>query len=392
MRRKPYFTSRNKLTLVRNGQEFIDTCCAMVQQAQQKILFHTYAFEADGVTRPFVEALIAKAEQGIPVFMITDGFGSVDISSELKTRFSASNVRCAVFSPILSKRFDNIGRRLHQKLLLVDNNQALVGGINHCEHFILPAKGNPWLDYALLLEGEEVYRLERKVQKLYAKAFPQEWPLINSLIQVDPNPPDTCLLVRTNVNDFMRFSSEIYRSHLRAIRTAKNRIQIFATYFLPGKRLLKELKRATRRGVKVELIFGATSDHPTERWSSKYLYTWYLKNNFCIYEWDDSIVHGKLALIDNQWLTLGSYNHNHLSRYINLELNLEVEDKGFAKIISREIEDVKSHCREISEESWRTDTKPWQSMLYFSTYIMASVITLISTIFIIRRKERDFNE
>ncbi len=392
MLRKPYFTTHNRLALVRNGQEFIDTCCQMVTGAQQKILFHTYAFEDDEVTHPFVEALIEKAKQGIEVFIIIDAIGSIEISSDLKARFDESHVRFSYFAPLFSKHLENVGRRLHQKVLVIDNDKALVGGINHCQHFVKPAKGEPWLDYALLLEGEEVYRLQRKVQRLYSKYFPKDWPRLRQLIKPNNKPPEECLLVRANANDFMRFHSEIYQSYIRAIRMSKRRIQIFATYFLPGKRLLKELKRARLRGVSIELIFGATSDHPTERWSSKYLYNWYLKNDFLIYEWDESIVHGKLALIDDEWLTLGSYNHNHLSRYINLELNLEVSDRNFARMISAEIEDVKSHCRVISQQSWRHDTTLLHSALYFSTYMLANVITLISTIFIIRKKEQNFND
>ena len=392
MLKKPYFTSHNRLSLVHNGQEFIDVCCQMVAGAQQKILFHTYAFEADDVTQPFIDALVKQAEQGVQVFVLIDAIGSTEIPIELKTRFDESNVNFSYFAPIFSKHLEHIGRRLHQKLLVTDNSLALVGGINHGQHFIKPVTGEPWLDYALLLEGEEVFRLQYKVQRLYAKYFPRQWLQLKPLIAKDRNLSESSLLVRTNVNDFMRFKSEIYRSYLKAIRESKRNIQIFATYFLPGKRLLTELKHAAQRGVKVELIFGATSDHPTERWSSKYLYTWYLKNNFAIYEWDDSIVHGKLALIDDEWLTLGSYNHNHLSRYINLELNLEVFDRAFAKIIAKEIESVKKHCRVVSEQSWRNDTTLLQSTLYFLTYMLANVITIISTVFIIRKKEKKLND
>lgn len=385
------FTKRNKVSLVCNGDEFVDTCCRLVGEASEKVLFHTYAFEVDDITQPFIDALLRKGGEGVPVYMIIDAFGSGEISSKLKKRFAQSNIHFCYFAPFISKRLENIGRRLHQKVLVIDNNKALVGGINHGRLFIKPQDGTPWLDYAALLEGEEVFRLQKKVSRLYQRYFPEQWWRLKNLIGKVDSPPQGNVLVRTNVNDFMRFRSEIYRSQLRAIRTAKVSVQLFATYFLPGKKLLKELKRAVRRGVAVELIFGAYSDHPTERWSSKYLYNWYLKNDITVYEWNKSVIHGKVALIDGQWVTIGSYNHNHLSRYINLELNLEIWDKEFADHIADEIARIKQQCIEITEDDWRENTTVLQSLLYLGTYMLANMMGLISTLLIIRRKKSRFN-
>lgn len=392
MLNKPYFTQNNRVSLIHNGQDFIDACCSVVAQAEQKVLFHTYAFEADSVTQPFVDLLIEKAKQGVKVFVIIDAIGSKDVPSDIRQSFARSGVHFCYFAPIISRRLENVGRRMHQKVLVVDNHMAIVGGINHCEHFILPPDKAPWLDYAVLLEGEEVYRLQRKVQHYYAKYFPEQWPSLRALIAPETSQTKQRVLVRTNVNDFMRFRSEIYRSHLRAMRKAKQCIQILATYFLPGKRLLKELKRARRRGVRVELIFSKSSDHPTERWSAKYLYSWYLKNGISVYEWDRSIIHGKVTAIDDDWVTLGSYNHNHLSRYINAEINLEIFDRNFASTMAKEIERVKSECQEITEQTWRKNTTFFQSLLYFFTYAIASAMTLLSAIIIIRRKDSSLNE
>jgi cardiolipin synthase len=392
MLNKPYFTKNNRISLVCNGDEFIETCCTLVSEAKQKILFHTYAFEADEVTQPFIEALLKKAQQGVHVFMMIDAIGSNEIPSELKRKLAESRIHFCYFSPIVSRRLENVGRRMHQKVLVIDNDKALIGGINHGKHFIKPPDRDPWLDYAALVEGEEVYRLQCKIQRFYARYFPEDWPLLRSLIQEHSSPPCSFVRVRTNVNDFMRFRSEIYRSHIRGVRRAKQSIQILATYFLPGKKLLKELKRAARRGVKVELIFSKLSDHPTERWSSKYLYSWYLENGIHIYEWDKSIIHGKVTLVDDQWVTLGSYNHNHLSRYINAELNLEVLDKPFARSVGSELSRIKSQCREIDVQAWREGTTVLQSLLYFSTYALASFMTLVSALIIIRKKEPKFTE
>ena len=196
------------------------------------------------------------------------------------------------------------------------------------------------------------------------------------------------LKAKSLVNDFMRFKSEVYQSYLKAIRNSEKSIKITATYFLPGKRLLRELKKASKRGVEIELIFGEVSDHPLERYSSRYLYSWYLNHGIKIYEWNKSILHAKAALIDDDWVSIGSYNHNYLSRYICLELNVELIDKEFANKMDEQFKYIKENSIQVEKQEWSKKTSWLRIAFYFITYTFSNLITLIATLFIVRKKEK----
>ena len=384
---KQTYTRNNRVKLVKNGPEYIKACIELIREAKEKILFHTYIFEEDEVTAPVAEELIKKAREGVKVFFLIDGFGSPELGAELKARFNKAGIHWDVFAPVFSRRMEHIGRRLHQKVLVCDNNKALTGGINLAAKFICPTGDNPWLDYAILIEGEEVYRLQRKILRLYRKHFPSQKSFLRESLAKESFNFEPKVPARALVNDFMRFKTEIHRSFIKALRESKESIKITATYFLPGKRLLRELKRAAKRGVKIELIFAERSDHRWERWPSRYLYSWYLENNLEIYEWGDSILHAKAALVDNKWVSIGSYNHNYVSRYGCLELNVEVLNDQFAQEMDLEFERIKARSKKINRDSWRENTSWQRKAFYFITYHLSNVLTFFSLLIAIRKKE-----
>ncbi|MBC77152.1 MAG: hypothetical protein CME64_14165 [Halobacteriovoraceae bacterium] len=384
---KQKLSENNKATLLKNGTDAVDAHIKLVKEAKEKILFHTYIFHEDSITEDFYEALIEKASQGVKVFFIADAFGTPELSKELKKRMEKAGVNWAYFAPFFGKRFQHLGRRLHQKLLLIDNDKAITGGINLAKKFIDPEDANPWLDYSVLIEGEEVYRLQRKVKSLYVKHFPEHSNFLHSSINRKQFNFENPVKARTLVNDFMRFKTEVHRNYVDAIRKAEKSIKITATYFLPGKRLLKELKKASKRGVEIELIFGEVSDHPMERYSSRYLYSWYLNHGIKVYEWNKSILHAKAALIDDDWVSIGSYNHNYLSRYICLELNVELINKEFATKMDEQFSYIKENSTQVQKREWSKKTSWLRIAFYFITYTFSNFITLVATLFIVRKKE-----
>lgn len=381
------FTNNNRVRFLVNGDDYVQACLELINEAKEKIIFQMYIFEEDLVSRPVVDALIKRSEEGVKVFFLLDAFGSPELSSELKERFARSGVHFSWFSPLLSRKFEHIGRRLHQKVLIADNQKAVTGGMNLAKKFIKPEGDKPWLDYGVLIEGEEVYRLQRKCLSLYLRNFPGQRDYLKSSLRKQVFSFTSPLPARTVVNDFMRFRTEIYQSYLRNLSGAKDSVKITATYFLPGKRMLKELKRAAQRGVKIELIFGERSDHSLERWSSRYLYSWYLKHGLEVYEWGESILHAKAAVIDGNWVSIGSYNHNYISRYACLELNVEISDKSFASQVDGEFEKVKRNSKKISRSEWSKGNRPGRAILYFLSYSLANVLTFLSLLFVFRSKD-----
>tara|TARA_Y100000768_G_scaffold389002_1_gene390038 strand:- start:13761 stop:14921 length:1161 start_codon:yes stop_codon:yes gene_type:complete len=375
-------TLSNQVELIRNGFEFIQSNLELIKDAKNFIFLHTYIFEVDETTKPIIKQLIEASKRGVEVYIILDALGSQDFPEKTEQDLVKAGVRIKYFTPLF--HFYRTARRMHQKLLLIDNEKAIVGGINLARRFNNPDQNLPWLDYSVLITGEEVHNLYLKSLRHYTKYFKDKrsqilnWKGIHSL-------SSTQCIVKSIENDWIFQYKEVTQSYLQSISEAKVRIIIMATYFLPGKRLLKELKKARKRDVEVLLIFGAFSDHPVVQAAERYFFDWYLQIGFKIYLWDRSIVHGKLALIDDTWVSIGSYNHNFLSKFGNCELNLEIINNQFASDVEKEINNVLQKCKPVTNET----SQKYSKSVGILTYILLNILTLFSLIFLYRQSEEE---
>lgn len=293
-------------------------------------------------------------------------------------------IHAARFAPLLHFFKYNLIRRLHSKVLVIDGIKAIVGGINIGSLYW--DKENTWLDYSVLTYGGHVTSILHRIAPLYHKYFknhpflPQIFMKPKLSIVMDAN-------IKVRINDWPHFYNEIHKCHLANIRQAKNSIIIIGTYFLPGKSIIKELKRASKRGVKITIIFGTESDVVLAKLAAQYLYPMYLQAGINIVQWSQSVVHGKVILFDNETVSIGSYNHNYLSRYFNHELNLEIWDKPFAQTMFNELTNIIEKCDPITIKSWNKNShfmkRPMNTFIYF----FSNVIFLFVQLFTIQKRE-----
>jgi cardiolipin synthase len=238
-------------------------------------------------------------------------------------------------------------------MLVVDGERCIVGGINLSARFIDPPNQCPWLDYAIFLEGPVVKEIQYKAQRHFFKYFKTFRPQKINYHHLEFDPE-----IVPVINDWLYRKQEVYREYLKAILNAKEEITLIASYFLPNKKLLNRLKKQAKKGVRINIIMGHNSDHFFDIWPRKYFYNWFHKNNIHIYEWNQSIVHAKLTLIDNRWCSVGSYNFNALSDYGNSELNLNITEKGFVRKAQAEVMAIK----EFSTHFYPTQLSLWQRL------------------------------
>ena len=370
-----------EIKLLRNGHDFIQSHIELISQAKSIIQLHTYIFEEDEVTKYIIEELIFAAERGIKVFLILDAFGSSNLSETSQRKIYNAGIKLTFFTPFLS--FKNIGRRLHQKVLLVDQTRAIIGGINISKKFNSPSIGEPWLDYSCLIHGASAYQLCQAVAPLYHSQFPENK---EDFLQFKNKKPVEKCQTYILINDWIKRKQEIYNAYLEAINNAEKEIDILATYFLPGKKILEALKNASQRGVIVNLYFGTQSDNYLGLKASQFLYHWYLASNINIYEWNKSIIHGKIALIDNYWSTVGSYNHNFLSRYGNSEINIEIESKNFAKNVKKEFQEIRLSSTQITQSSFRQRNSIIDLLFLKFTNVLLNIITLLSLLLLYKQE------
>jgi cardiolipin synthase len=266
---------------------------------------------------------------------------------------------------------------MHEKLVVVVGTYALVGGINFADRYN-DTDGNPaWLDYALYTEGEISFRLHQYEAKFWRKE--EQCPkLLQPHFQLKEKPCS----VKISYNDWVKRKHEIWRTYFNLFNQAEKSITILCSYFLPGRVLRHRLSLAAKRGVLVKLVLAGPTDIMLAKHAERYLYAWMLKNNIEIYEYQPSVLHAKIAVTDQHWLTIGSFNVNNISAYASMELNLDVRNKPFAAAVQKHIETIIEHdCIRITQQNYITKSGFFKRLFQKSCYELIRLILNLSTFY-----------
>lgn len=321
------------VVLVKCGKEFFDTLEKLIDKAKTEIQFQTYIYDHDETGKAITEALKRAANRGVKVFLVVDGFGSVSLHHAFAEEMKQAGIFFRKFSPLYSKRSFQVGRRLHQKVVVIDKETALVTGINIADKYYGRHEA-PWLDFAVLLHGPICKELADVCRRIERKKITKGKQKKHSVSLKDK------ILVRYRQNDWVRRKNQIRESYKTAIRNAEDSITIVAAYFIPGITLRRALRQASERGVKIKLLLSGKSDVPFIKRAHHFLYGWLLHINVRVFEYNTAILHGKAMVVDNKWATIGSYNINHLSDYSSIELNADILSEDFARVFNNHIEDI----------------------------------------------------
>jgi cardiolipin synthase len=165
----------------------------------------------------------------------------------------------------------------------------------------------------------------------------------------------------------------IYR---RAIRSARSRIWIANAYFFPGYRLFHDLCRAARRGVSVKLVLQGMPDLKSVRFAAMLLYGHLLRAGVEVHEYCARPLHGKIAIVDDTWSTVGSSNLDPLSLALNMEANVFVESEAFNEQVAARLQAMSAECQRIGPESLRL----WNRWPLIGSFIVFHVLRWVSRI------------
>lgn len=351
------FNRNRNVELLKGGKPFFNCLHNLISNAKETIQLQVYIFSSDETGKWISEALVEAAKRGVKVYIVLDGYASQSLSNKIIQEWKAAGINFRFFEPLFKSNHFYFGRRLHHKLLVVDANYALVGGINIADRYNDIGGVPPWLDFALYVEGgivKELCVLSWKTWNGFAmnSNIPScEPPHAHEISQ------DADLLVRMRRNDWVRRKNQISRTYLEMFKTAQSQITICCSYFLPGRILKRNIKDAIARGVKVRVILAGLSDVMIAKHAERFMYDWLLRNKVTIYEYEENVLHAKIAVCDGEWMTVGSYNVNSLSAYASIELNLDVRDKAFAFTVERELDNIiQTKCEEITLETHQRST------------------------------------
>ncbi|MFT7772040.1 cardiolipin synthase ClsB [Roseateles sp.] len=361
----PGFVGGNQVELLRGGDQLFPCMHAAIARAHREIWLATYIFHHDQTSLALADALLAADRRGVRVRLVVDGFGSGASIRALQERFAGSGVAFAVFRPMDRWwRWFQPGqlRRLHQKLCVVDGEQAFVGGINVIDDRLDLHHGRtelPRLDFAVQLSGGLVDLVAQSVRSIWSRAWlgrdfddalldyvplrrrfglwlNQLWRGPQRLAEPPARlqPVSAAFVLRDN----LRRRRTIEHAYTDAIRGARASVDIVCPYFYPGQRIRQALRQAAGRGVRVRLLLQGKLDYRLAGWAAEALYADLLGHGVEIYEYTPAFLHAKVAVVDGQWATVGSSNIDPLSLLVNLEANVVVEDAGFANRLAAEIE------------------------------------------------------
>lgn len=370
---RSHWIAGNTVELLENGEEFFPRVFDLIAKAEREVIVETFILFEDEVGFALRDALVSAASRGAKVDLMVDGFGSPDLSPEYMRSLTSAGVNVRVFDP--GKRFFgqrlNIFRRMHRKIVVVDGARAFIGGINYSVDHLLAYGPKSKQDYVVELTGPIVVEIHRFV--LHAIAVGGKgagWfrrRLRAAKDHVDPQiaqPSGTADVLFVS-RDNRRHTNDIERHYRAAIRAAKHRVVIANAYFFPGYLLIKEMRRAARRGVDVKLILQGEPDMPIVKTAATMLYHHLLHAGVRVYEYCERPLHGKVAVMDDRWSTVGSSNLDPLSLSLNLEANVIVRDTDFNGVLAGRLDTlINVSCKQITTSDL-TEWSGWRLVRSF---------------------------
>ncbi len=345
--------SGNQVTLLENGEAYFPQVFDALRSAQREILLETFILFEDKVGHELQGILIDAAQRGVKVVVSLDGFGCGELSPGFLGALADAGVTVQMFDPA-SKTLGfrtNWFRRLHRKIVVVDGTVGFIGGINFSADHLGDFGPEAKQDYAVQVIGPAVADLHhfalaqsgRQVRTRRGWRRRQQRPSAWSKDHGDG-------LVRLIYRDNVQHRDDIEEAYIHALSQAQQRVVIANAYFFPGYRLLREIRNAARRGVQVQLIMQGQPDVLLAKLAARMLYDYLLKDGVVIHEYCQRPLHGKVALVDDEWSTVGSSNLDPLSLSLNLEANVLIRDRGFNQQLYERLQVLaKEHCQTMPE-------------------------------------------
>ena len=341
----------NRITPLLNGNEIFPAMLSAIRGARRTINFETYVYWSGDIGHQLAQALSERAGAGVQVRAILDWQGTARMSAADKSKLQDAGVQIVSYHPLQWWDVSRINNRTHRKLLIVDGTIGFTGGVGIADQW----KGNArtpaeWRDTHYRIDGPAVAQLQAAFMDNWIKArgevlhgdlfFPRLNPAGSALAQAIKSSPGLG-------NQTMRLM------FMLAIAGAQTSIKVENPYFIPDRLLVKELVAACERGVRVEVIVpGGNIDSKITRAASRSGWEPLLRAGVKIYEYQPTMIHAKLLIVDEAWVSVGSSNFDYRSMRLNDETNVNVLDRAFAANQTAMFERDKARAKLVELSTW----------------------------------------
>lgn len=337
----------NRVVLYRHGGDFFPALFQAVSSAVASVRAEFYTIKNDVTGNAFAEVLMDAASRGVQVSLVYDYIGCLETPASYFKRLEINGVRCLPFNKPAFRRLHWLDIRDHRKVAIIDGKTAFLGGLNIGDEYAGYGE-NPkrWRDVGFRLEGPAVGELRKIFDLTWEKEGGRRDDVSPCAESATDVMGDDDVII---VNGTPHHNRPVIRSAFRmAIAGASDDIRIITPYFVPGPRVVRSLLRASSRGVKIQIILPSISDVPLVKLASRAYLTPLLKAGIEIYERLGTILHAKVMLIDDCWVTLGSANLDFRSFHRNHEVNVIVDSQEFGSQVERMFADDLTKSRRVT--------------------------------------------
>ena len=384
------FSHNNSVTLLMSGQEKFDDMFAAIRQARETVHLEYFNFRNDSIANKLFELLAQKAQEGVKIRALFDGFGNDSNNKPLKKKrlkeLRQQGIEIYEFDPVRFPWVNHVFHRDHRKIVVIDGNIAYTGGMNVADYYI---KGTEvvgsWRDMHCRIEGDEVNTLQAIFLKIWNKTTKQNIHGADlykggvQSIHFVGLKPDTCTTAGQKmvgiINREPRITNKIIRSfYTKAINSAQDSIKLINPYLTLNRKLKKALKNAVERGVKVEIMVSTHSDIPLTPDCVFYTVHKLMKKGVNVWMYTPGFHHTKIITVDGKFCTVGSANLNARSLNFDYEENAIIIDQETTQQLSDMFDRDKADSFKLTKKSWNEFRTGWQKFVGLFAHLLTPVL------------------
>lgn len=347
----PGIVGGNAVTELLNGDQIFPPMLAAIQGAKKSITFETYIYWSGDIGKQFADALSERARAGVRVHVLLDWVGSAKMDESYLTEMKEAGVQIEKFHKPHWYNLARLNNRTHRKLLVVDGQVGFTGGVGIAPHWMGNAQDpDHWRDSHYLVRGPVVAQMQATFLDNWLKVTGK---VLHGALYFPPIAPAGAQKAQMFSSSPSSGSESMQLMYHLAITAAERSIDLSVAYFVPDELTQKHLMDALARGVRVRFITpGEHTDTDTVKAASRATWGPLLQAGALIYEYQPTMYHCKVMIVDQLLVSVGSTNFDNRSFRLNDEANLNVYDAAFAKRQTEVFEDDLKRSRRVTYEEW----------------------------------------
>jgi cardiolipin synthase len=352
----PALLPGNKVDTLVNGDQIFPSMLAAIRSAKKTVTFQSYIYWKGEVGKEFADALIERAHAGVKVHVLLDWAGSHKMDQASINDMGRAGVEIMKYHHPQWFKYRHLNHRTHRKLLVVDGRIGFTGGVGIADEWSGNAQDKKhWRDTHYRIEGPTVAQLQGAFGDNWTKATGAVLHGDDYFPAIEPKGSSPAQMFKSSVEGGAESMQLMY---LLSLAASKSTIDLSMAYFIPDNHTMDHLVAALKRGVRLRIIMpGKETDSWLVRRASRAHWGRILDNGGEIYEYQPTMFHCKVLVIDGLWTSVGSTNFDSRSFSLNDEANLNVYDRSFAQRQVAEFENDLKRAQRVTFEEWKN--RPW---------------------------------